>query len=52
MDKTDHERALAESLKLQMDKLLQKKQAVDLCIEELKQEIARQAMRKESLERS
>ena len=52
MDKTDRERALIESLKLQMDSLLQKKQAVDLGIEGLKQEIARQAMRQESLERS
>jgi len=52
MDKMDRERTLAESLKLQIDKLLQKKQEVDLGIENLEQEIARKAMRQESLDRS
>ncbi|NLK51882.1 MAG: hypothetical protein GX295_05500, partial [Syntrophomonadaceae bacterium] len=52
MDKTKQESTLLNSLKLQLDSLQQKKQAVYFSLESLEQEIADKALRQESLERS
>lgn len=52
MDKSNQESTLLDSLELQLDSLLQKKQAVYLSIGDLEREIARKELRLKSLEHS